>query len=140
MANIIKNKIFIGVLLAIVLGLLLVPSTIYANLFVGLIEKNIDRSKVFISLDEPELAFIGLSFKQITIRPRQAPLLFTLKDARIRLSIRNLLSEGLQILVDGTWLDGTVQIELSPMKQRAKIQLAEVELTQLPLLESFGFE
>jgi hypothetical protein len=140
MVNILKNRILIGVLLAIGLGLLLVPSTIYANLFVGLIEKNIDRSKIFVSLDEPELTFIGLSFEQVTIRPRQAPLLIALKDVRVRLGLRKILSEGLQILIDGTWLDGSVQIELSPMKRKAKIQLAEVHLTQLPLLEGFGFE
>lgn len=140
MVKILKNRILIGALLAVVLGLLLVPSTIYANLFVGLIEKNIDRSKVFVSLDEPDLAFIGLSFEQVTIRPRQAPLLIALKDVRVRLGLRKILSEGLQILIDGTWLDGTVQIELSPMRREAKIQLAEVDLTQLPLLEGFGFE
>ena len=140
MAKILKNRILIGALLAVVLGLLLVPSTIYANLFVGLIEKNIDRSKVFVSLDEPDLAFIGLSFEQVTIRPRQAPLLIALKDVRVRLGLRKILSEGLQILIDGTWLDGTVQIELSPMKREANIQLAAVDLTQLPLLAGFGFE
>jgi len=140
MRSFLKSRVLWGLLAAVLLGLFLVPRTIYASLIVRLIEKNIRTSEIFISMLEPDLAFIGISFQEIVIRPRQSPILLSLENVRIRLGLKKIFSTGPQLLIDGDWLGGHLEITANASSRQAVAQLRNADVTRLPFVGGLGFQ
>ena len=133
-----KRKILSFILGAILCGLLLVPTSTYANLIVNSIISQIDSAKVYVAVKEPSFTFIGLYQEEITVRPAKSPVGITLSEVRITPLFSDLFRGALTLKVSGKWLGGNALLHWRPLADEVSIKVVGAAIHSLPMLQFVG--
>ncbi|MCI5066714.1 hypothetical protein MRY87_13415 [bacterium] len=134
------KKILIFFLIAIVLGFSLVPSSTYANLITKALLRQIDTTTVFVSVRDPDLAFIGLRTRELLVRPKSSLFGLSLKEVRIVPLFSDLLRGRVTLKVTGRWLQGDLSLLWQPNEDTISLSLVGTELHRFPFFQGLGFQ
>ncbi|MCB0330970.1 MAG: hypothetical protein KDD70_14970 [Bdellovibrionales bacterium] len=135
-----RRKVLGFILVATVFGLILVPSSTYANLLFGLFENQLNTPAVQISVEEPDFFLFGVSSGRIIVRPKRSFMPIVLEQAKVKPLFASLFRGAPKFQLTGKWLNGNIELLWSPTERVATLEIQDSSLASLPTLQALGFE